>query len=252
MTPGIRPSTITTNKVFTGVSINMAEKNNKVSGRILKRPEHLSLVDIAYNALSEAIINQEFQPGEPLSIDHLVRQLNMSNTPVREALMRLNGERLVKQKTNHGFVVTELLTPMELHQLFTVRHLLEIHALESATLAPEAIDVISQLVDQMLRAGDGSAYHDYKDYLQLDRQFHRSLVALSGNNFLVKAWEDLHIHLHLSRLYSGVGLFDRTDSAREHQAILKALQTGDKIQVINLLNNHIKGVEHRLEKFLDR
>jgi len=54
----------------------------------VKRPAYLSLADIAYNALIEAIINQEFQPGAQVSIDSLARQLNMSNTPVREALMR--------------------------------------------------------------------------------------------------------------------------------------------------------------------
>src|SRR5690554_477913 len=70
----------------------------------LKRQQYLSLTDIAYNVLVEAIINQELKPGAPISIDNLAAQLNMSNTPIREALMRAHGERLVTQKTNRGFL----------------------------------------------------------------------------------------------------------------------------------------------------
>lgn len=227
----------------------MAERSTKSNYKAIKRPEHLSLADIAYNGLVEAIINQEFQPGEPLSIDSLARQLNMSNTPVREALMRANGERLVNQKTNYGFVVSELLTPEALRQLFEVRHLLETRALEIAPDPLGSLDDLRQLVDQMLQAPDGAVYNDYKHYLQLDHQFHRHLVSLSGNSFLIKAWEDLHVHLHLSRLYRGVGLFDRTDSASEHQEILETLARGELEQARALLSQHIQGVRERIQGF---
>src|SRR5215213_4192348 len=105
----------------------MGESRQKSNYSALSRPQHQSLADIAYNALVKAIVNQDFEPGAPLSIDGLADQLKMSNTPVREALMRANGERLVRQKTNHGFVVAALLTLPELRQLFEVRHLLEVH-----------------------------------------------------------------------------------------------------------------------------
>jgi DNA-binding GntR family transcriptional regulator len=226
----------------------MTDRNTKSNYKAIKRSVHLSLADIAYNGLVEAIINQEFQPGEPLSIDSLARQLNMSNTPVREALMRAHGERLVKQKPNYGFVVAELLTPQELRQLFEVRHLLEVRALEIASLPVASVSDLRGLVDQMLNAPDGAVYNDYKDYLQLDHQFHHQLVSLSGNTFLIKAWEDLHVHLHLSRLYRGVGLFDRTDSASEHQWILDRLESGDQAEVVTLLSQHIRRVLNRVEQ----
>lgn len=217
----------------------------------ITRPQHLSLADIAYNALVKAIVNQDFEPGSQLSIDGLARQLAMSNTPVREALMRANGERLVQQKTNHGFVVAALLTPKELHQLFDLRHLLEIHALNLAVLPNPVIGQINSLVDQMADTSDGAVYDDYKEFLILDHDFHRALVQLSGNSFVVKAWEDLHVHLHLSRLYKGVGLIDRNDSVGEHRTILKALQEEDKAAAVALLSHHIRRVEERIGAFLE-
>lgn len=230
----------------------MSEQEGKLSNIALKRQPYLSLTDIAYNVLLEAIINQDFQPGAPISIDNLARQLNMSNTPVREALMRAHGERLVKQKTNHGFVVAEILTADEIHQLFDVRHILETHALNSAEISSESVQAISEVVESMGSTGDGMVYDDFRDFMALDRQFHRTLVALPNNSFLLGAWDDLHVHLHLSRLYTGVGLFDRGNSTEEHQAIVEALEQGHKKKAVNLLGQHIKSVGKRMQSFLEK
>jgi DNA-binding GntR family transcriptional regulator len=224
----------------------------KLISSTLTRPEHKSLADIAYQALVSAIVNQVFEPGAQLSIDGLARQLGMSNTPVREALMRANGERLVRQKANHGFVVSELLTAAELHQLFDVRHVLEVHAVSNISLPNEGVTQLKRLADQMSSTPDGAAYSDYKDYLFLDNDFHRTLVGLAGNAFLQKAWQDLHVHLHLSRLYTGVGLIDKKDSAGEHNEIVDALLQGNKDAAIALVSQHIKRVEVRLGHLLER
>jgi DNA-binding GntR family transcriptional regulator len=176
----------------------------------------------------------------------------MSNTPVREALMRAKGERLVEQKTNHGFVVASILTPDELHEMFDVRHILETHAVRSGVIGDETVLELADVVGRMSSASDGAVYTDFQDFLALDHRFHRILVGLSKNSFLLKAWEDLHVHLHLSRLYTGVGLIDRDDSLREHQEILVAAQRIDREQLAALLSQHIRRVEARLGAFLTR
>jgi DNA-binding GntR family transcriptional regulator len=229
----------------------MAETESKSKYSSLTRPEHQSLADIAYNALVNAIINQDFEPGAQLSIDGLAKQLAMSNTPVREALMRANGERLVQQKTNHGFIVADLLTPAELHQMFELRHMLETYALASSDLAGDAILELRSTVERMANTSDGAVYNDYKDYLLLDHHFHRTLVGMGDNRFILKAWEDLHVHLHLSRLYTGVGLVDGRDSLEEHREIVQTLEQREKDEAVKLVSSHIKRVENRLEAFLE-
>jgi DNA-binding GntR family transcriptional regulator len=233
-------------------AIVMADEIGNSSYKTLKRQPYLSLTDIAYNTLLEAIINQDFQPGAPISIDSLARQLNMSNTPIREALMRAHGERLVTQKTNHGFVVANILTPDELGQMFDVRYLLESHALTEAALTEEAIEQVTALVREMAESSDGKIYDDFRDYMLLDYQFHYSLVKLANNTFLLDAWDDLHVHLQLSRLYTGVGLFDRAQSTIEHQGILEALQQSDKKLAVNRLSKHIRDVGKRMQAFLNK
>ncbi len=230
----------------------MANRSSEPNYSSLRRPEHLSLVDIVYNVLVEAIVNQEFRPGAQISIDSLAKQLNMSNTPVREALMRAKGERLVEQKTNRGFVVAGILTPDALREMFDVRHMLETHAANAALITDEAVQELTRLLQHMSSATDGAVYVDFKEFLALDHQFHRVLVGLANNSFLLKAWEDLHVHLHLSRLYIGVGLIDRDDALQEHQGILAAVREKDPNRVAVLLSQHIKRVEARLGMFLER
>ena len=108
------------------------------------------------------------------------------------------------------------------------------------------------LVERMKTTGDGTVYGDYRDYLALDHQFHRILVGLSGNRFLVDAWEDLHVHLHLSRLYTGIGLFDREDLSTEHRAILDALHQGNNKAAVEHLSHHISRVGKRMQRFLEK
>ena len=104
----------------------------------------------------------------------------------------------------------------------------------------------------MVESSDGTVYDDFREYMALDHQFHLELIKLAGNNFLLDAWEDLHVHLHLSRLYTGVGLFDRNHSTNEHAAILESLQTGDKKKAVSLLSQHIKRVGKRMQSFLQK
>ena len=216
----------------------------------LSRRKHLSLVDIAYQALVEAIVNQVFEPGTQINIDMVARDLDMSNTPVREALMRVRGERFVEQKTNKGFIVTNFLSQDELRNMFAVRHLLETYALTIGKITSDEIEQLSNLTKQMNAANDGLVYQDFKDFLHGDHLLHRAIVALSGNEFLIKSWENLNVHLHLSRLYTGIGLFDRDSSTQEHTAIVESLQNNDREQAVEHLSKHIRDVETRLVAFL--
>lgn len=213
-------------------------------------PKHQSLADIAYQVMVEAIVNQQFEPGSSINIDTLARQLNMSNTPIREALMRATGERLVSQQSNRGFMVTGILTPHELKELFEVRYLIEMHSLETGEITDQAVYQLEKLAEQMDAARDGLLYQDFKDYLYADHHFHRTIVSLPSNSLLIRSWEGLHVHLHLSRLYTGVGLIDRNESENEHSRLVDAVRRHDRDEAIRQLSHHIQSVKDRLLNFL--
>ncbi len=210
-----------------------------------------SLTDLAYDAIVEAIIDGRFPPSTPLGIDALARELKISNTPVREALSRAASERLVLLSPNRGYSVAPRLTEEEYHQLFDVRFTLENHALEQSKPNLLAVDQIKTVFTKMVQPHEGVRYQDYKVFNQADHHFHLALVSLSGNKFLVQAWQDLHFHLHIGRLYSGEGIIDYTQAMQEHEAIIGALKEGDQASLLLQATTHIKNAEKRLTPLLN-
>jgi DNA-binding GntR family transcriptional regulator len=92
----------------------------------LKRAASPSLVDVAYDAMLEGIFERGLLPGSRITIDALAKQLEMSITPVREALARLAAQRLVVWEENRGFTVAPLLSKQRYHDLYEAREFLEL------------------------------------------------------------------------------------------------------------------------------
>ncbi len=228
----------------------MATRVSEAAEQRLDRPERHSLADLAYETIVEGIIDGTLQPGSRLSVDELVRQLDMSNTPIREALSRTVAERLVVQVTNKGYTIAPMLSGEAYHQLFDMRHLLEIHAMTFAAFDQANIDDLAELVDAMPGLTHGPRYRDFKDFNRADREFHHTLVRMSQNMFLIKAWEDLYFHLHVGRLYTGAGIIDYSHALREHSGIVQALQAGERKAAITCVSQHIKNAENRLKSLL--
>ncbi|HEY7417398.1 MAG TPA: GntR family transcriptional regulator [Ktedonobacteraceae bacterium] len=228
----------------------LSNRRDEVSGLIARRQPTRSLPELAYEAIVQAIFDRVFQPGTHLNIDMLAQQLDMSNTPVREALTRAVAQRLVIQDTNRGFTVAPLLKEQEYQQLFDIRHLLEMHAFEIMRPEEAAIAHLSELVAQMPAMEHGAAYSDFREFNQADREFHHTLITMSHNPFLIRAWEDLYFHLHMGRLYAGAGVVDFGYALPEHTAIAQALQAGDREAAAKAASYHIQQARQRLRSLL--
>jgi DNA-binding GntR family transcriptional regulator len=211
----------------------------------LMRPEHKSLAELAYSTIAEAIYESRLAPGQRLSIDDLCRQLDMSATPVREALSRAVALDLVRQDNHHGFTVAPGLSPKELDQLFAVRRSLELEAL-TEIVAPPAPGRLDELARSMATCSHGPHFSDITQFSRLDHAFHREFVAASGNRFLLRAWEGLHFHLRVHRVYSGEGVVDFTEAATEHAAIVAAAADRDLERLRLAVERHIDRAAARI------
>lgn len=205
-------------------------------------------MDLAYTALSEAIYAHRLPPGARLSIDELCRELEMSATPVREALSRAVALDLVQQDNNHGFWVAPDISPSELRQLFAVRRALELEALSKSSVVPGAADRLASLAVRMDGLERGSRSRDILRFTRLDHDFHRELVVTAGNRFLLRAWEGLHFHLHVHRVYIGAGVVDMREAGNEHSAIVQAATDGDPDRLSAAVRMHIDAAEARLSR----
>src|SRR5215217_7601871 len=110
-----------------------------------------SLTEKAYQAISSAIANLQFKPGEALRQDHLARWLSISRTPVREALRRLEQDGIIQTVAGRGLVVTEL-TIKDVEDMLELLGLLDAHAayLAAQRRSPEQAACLSKVAQDLL------------------------------------------------------------------------------------------------------
>ena len=213
----------------------------------LARPERLSLAELAYQTIAEAIYDRRLAPGERLSIDDLRQQLGMSATPIREALSRAVALDLVRQDNNHGFTVAPALAPTEMAQLFAVRRSLELEALAEIS-APPHPERLGELARLMAACEHGPHFSDITEFSRLDHSFHWEFVAAAGNRFLLRAWEGLHFHLRVHRVYAGEGVIDFTEANSEHATIVAAAASRDLDALRAAVEQHIDTAAQRITR----
>ena len=194
-----------------------------------------SAKDLVYEALKEKILKQEYNLGDPLNIVHLSAEFGTSNTPIREALSRLESEGLVTSSLNSKFRVTEL-TEESSHELNnTILILLQgglslcIKEGKTAELEKE----LSRTLEKQLSLYDSA---DAFAYVMASLAFDRSFVAAAGNARLLRIFDTQANLFSLSMSYSDKK--SRQSNLAEHKAILAAIKEGDYANVNLLLEKH--------------
>ncbi len=172
-------------------------------------PSRQTLTDSVYEAVTELVMDQHIAAGARVNIDLVARQLNVSPTPVREALARLEMDGLVMKEPLRGYSVTPTLDTKTFNDLYDLRRLLEPFAARRAAERRDGnvLGVLDRELDQMRRlvgtsAGPaGSTYHDYRAFAMQDARFHEAIAGTSGNSLLSDTLRRLRSHLRLYRLY---------------------------------------------------
>ncbi|HEY4280935.1 MAG TPA: GntR family transcriptional regulator [Conexibacter sp.] len=196
-----------------------------------------TLTDLAVTALRAAILDGRLQAGGLYSVARLAQQLGVSRTPVREALLLLERQGMVRFERNRGARVLDS-TARDLDEIFSLRLLLEVPAARRAAelITPADLALLKQELEAMraqARAGDEPAFMAH------DRRFHETLLAASGNRRLVEVVGSLRDTVRL-RGASTVGRGrDLRAIHREHVRILDALRARDADAVARELRAHL-------------
>jgi len=213
------------------------------TGRVIPGPGYVSKTDMVAALIREQIITGELPAGEQLRQRDLAQRFQVSQTPVREAMRRLESEGLVIGDTHRGFTVVEPDDgPVE--ENFQIRA-----ALESlgASLAARKIDAaglarLKELNDEMRALG---AEHDGQGdprYAGLNREFHFTVYEYARSPLLLSLmrllWASLHgVPKHLGPKAART----HAESARQHDEILAALRAGDPAAAAAGTYQHIMG-----------
>lgn len=207
-----------------------------------------SLVDLAHEELHKRITDGELAVGQRLVIDQLAGEFGTSLIPVREALARLNAERLVTFEANKGYRVAPAPDQMELRQMFDARLMLEIGSLERgiAALTPEFIAELEEINAQIPKSVHGTTYAGYAEFITLNARFHDAIINLSGNEFIIDAHRRLGYHQRITQALHGRGVPDLGKIVSEHKLIIAALKRRSIDDARLALRNHILGAAGRL------
>ena len=205
------------------------------------------VVDDVYSQLVTLIMDGHVRPGDALSIDALAREFEVSSSPLREALARLEATGLVRRYANRGYRVAPLLTQAELSDLVDARLVLEPVAARKAASEPDAefVAALKAAVDDLAAAPRGNDFETFRDYLEADQRFHLLIFASAGNEFLARAYAPLGGQLQRFRLFSGAGVADASHTIAEHTAVLRGIESRDPETAAAAMTAHLEGVRKR-------
>lgn len=212
----------------------------KSSAAALPRLKRERTVDAVYQALRDAILNAVLLPGERLDVADLAAKLDVSLTPVRQAMHLLAAEGLVEVRPRSGTFVARV-SPSDVKETFEVRCALECLAAELAIqrITREQLRRMKELLRKMARPVRSRA--DQREHESSNTEFHLLLVEASGNRRLRELYESLNAHIQIARIHAA----DRkwpgrlALERREHREILSALEAGDLQRLIKALRQHI-------------
>jgi DNA-binding GntR family transcriptional regulator len=207
----------------------------------------LSLAERAYQELSDRLVTLQIPPGAPINDEQVAAELGVGRTPVREALKRLETERLVVAYPRRGTFATEVQIT-DLGHLTEVRQRLEPLAASCAARRANARDraVLSGLLDE-LGAAPGA---EVGDLIRLDMRLHRALYAATANPYLqdtLVRYDNLATRiwcLFLDRLPGLAG------HVGEHGPLLRAVLEGREDQAAALAAEHVAGFETAIRALL--
>lgn len=209
--------------------------------RTIRRSQ--GFVDEAFERIRADIMSLRIPPDTRISIDQLARELGISQTPIREALSRLEATGLVTKEHFVGYCSAPQLNRRQLDELYEVRLLLEPYA---ARRAAERIDDerLSRITHLAKAMEPGESRHSYDRFAVQDSELHDLIAEGSGNPLIRDSLAKLHTHLHIFRLrfHSEV----TREASSEHARLVTALVARDPTEAAAAMHEHIEKSYRRL------
>ncbi|MCF8565879.1 GntR family transcriptional regulator [Alicyclobacillus tolerans] len=189
-----------------------------------------------YLAIRHAILHLHLSPGETVLERKIADVLQMSRTPVREALVRLETEGWVRLIPRHGFVVSPIVAD-DLQQIYEVVEALDgvAGALAAVRAGEDELARLQELISEQERCLDKD---DVRTWATLDGRFHSYIVDLAHNDRLHAIMDSQSDQIYRARLYTIAKRPKPVRSIVEHEAILAAMRAREPQAVRQLLQSH--------------
>ena len=209
-------------------------------------PRANSLAGDVYEAIFNQLMALKIAPGARITVDNLVKEFNVSHTPIREALGRLEGEGLVVKQHLVGYRAAPQITRRRFDELYELRLLLEPAGAAKAAAAMDAekLAVLQEAAGVMVDADNADERLRYSAFARQDGVFHDSIMKFAGNELIQETLTFQHAHFHIFRLMFHKRVTE--DALDEHRALLDAFAARDPQAAEAAMRTHIERSRTRL------
>ena len=199
-----------------------------------------------YNFLRAAILRRELKEGEVYSQDQISAMLNVSRTPVREALLALQKEGYVRFLRGRGFEVVPY-DDKDVGYIAEARMIVEkgAAALAAGRVSEQQIERLAENLAAQQSCIENEEAFDGQLFIQLDEMFHREILEASNNNRLSKITEDMRSQWVRSGYMILTYTNDRKEIFREHTAIFEALKAQNAAAAEEAMATHLANTKNR-------
>src|ERR1700742_3019180 len=205
-----------------------------------------SLGDVVAERLRDAILNEEFSPGQHLREEEVSESLDVSRGPVRDAFLILEREGLVRLSRHRGATVVELMLE-DLGEVYSLRSALESLAVRLAIRRHEPDDIerlpdsLTELQLAMRRKPTEQAA------ARLDVNFHDFIFKAAHHDRLYQSWSNIRMQVYWFLLSRNVAGPDwRQNMVKNHGRILSLIEAGDEMRAVDAIGEHIRGAYTRI------
>lgn len=200
--------------------------------------DHMTKTTLAVNALRNAMLYGDILPGDTLTILDLADQLNMSQTPVREAVRILQTEGLIEQLPHHVITVKKF-SERDITDIFTLRARLE--SLATGQSIPMMSDQHLAELEKMHTAFTAAcSMCDYRTMYHINSDWHNTLYSISGNNILLDIIQRLWQRFLFGAFWLVPGHPEH--SLADHNALMEAIRNRHVQLACDLMESHIQKV----------
>ena len=230
--------------------VNFSRKEIKTNRKLLKSEKisfkHQNIADKVLLALQNKIIRRELKFNQRIYVDELSKEFNISQTPIREALYKLEGMKLVDIMPRKGIYVANF-TKQDVLDILDIRMTLENLAIQRISDISE--DLIEKMKDNLRLFRETIKTEDFVANNEIDKAFHLLVMEASGSKQLIQIYKDMHLHIIIERfLYKDnkKALAELSTTDKEHWRIFQAFVKKDKKEIRGAISAHFKNVKRRI------
>lgn len=201
------------------------------------------LADAVYQRLQAEIFNGDLPPGTRLSVPALAQQLNVSRSPVREAVQRLCQERLTYEEPHRGAVIAQI-GPRELATLYEVREVLE-GLVSRLAVENSGRRLVKRLSDVMAEHESVVEEGDVGRHMETDARFHALVRQGAGNSEATRILDGIQTRVQLAMRTTAITAGPHR-ALEDHRKILAAIRGGDPNEAERAARAHIARLRRAL------